>query len=103
LLEQADMDGVQLLVAVHGRAEPAAPQDVVGEVAVVGVRVVFIEARLQFLDEPDGDLGRIARSAGVGAERRAGGFGFVRHGVPLGCLVPDYRDLRGGRWYRSAG
>jgi hypothetical protein len=86
LLEQTDVDGVQLLVAMHGRAERAAPEDVVGEVAVVGVRVVFVEAGLQFLGETDGGLGRLARSAVVGAERRAGGFGFVRHGVPPGLL-----------------
>jgi hypothetical protein len=36
------MDGVQLLVAMHGRAERAARQDVVGEVAVVGVGVVVV-------------------------------------------------------------
>jgi hypothetical protein len=51
LLLQPDVDGVQLVVAVHGRAEGAAPRDVIGEVPVGHAGVVFVPTCLQFFDK----------------------------------------------------
>jgi hypothetical protein len=51
LLLQPDVDGVQLVVAVHRRTEGAPPRDVIGEVPVGHVGVMFVPACLQFFDE----------------------------------------------------
>jgi hypothetical protein len=72
------VDRVQALVALHGRAERAAPHDVGGEVPVVAAGVALIDTGLKVGDQLGHRLGRVV--VGVpGAERRAARGGFVSH------------------------
>jgi hypothetical protein len=51
LLFEADIEGLELLVALQGGTEGAAPHDVIGEGPVGDAGIVLLPACLQFLDE----------------------------------------------------
>src|ERR1019366_974746 len=81
LLLEADMDGVQRLVALGGGTEGAAPQDFICEVPVGDVGGVLVPACLELLDELGHRLLRPLCGAVIAAERRTDLLGFVCHGA----------------------
>jgi hypothetical protein len=54
VLMEASVDGVQGVVAADGRPVRAAPDDILGEVAVVEIGVTSVEAGLQLFDDARG-------------------------------------------------
>ena len=73
LLLQADVDLVQLLIALQRRPERAAPEQVTREVPVGHVGVVLVPARLQLRHEPSRRRVRVTGNRGACTERRARG------------------------------
>src|ERR1019366_10610985 len=71
------MDGVELLVALQGGTEGAAPHDVIGEVPVGDAGIVLIPAGLQLRDEAGHRLVRVPCGGIGGAEGRADRPGFA--------------------------
>jgi len=69
--QEGGMDGVEIVVAADGGTVGAAPGDVAGEVAVVGVGVMSVDAGLELRNQAGHDRsGLVAREA-ISPERRA--------------------------------